>query len=134
MKISKKKLEMMERQKKILELLFFGLTEIQIATLLEVSRETIVRDVAELKDLGNKWTDDLPRGILALFQRAAVIRIQKRLNKIDEKLENTQNAIEMTKLIAEARENEKLCWGILGDGAAVHSLQRAMGDVNAEAA
>jgi len=97
MKISKKKLEMMERQKKILELLFFGLTEIQIATLLEVSRETIVRDVAELKDLGNKWTDDLPRGILALFQRAAVIRIQKRLNKIDEKLENTQNAIEMTK-------------------------------------
>ena len=115
-----------ERQEKVASLLMMGHTEISIAKMLDVSRETIVRDVRELKNMSPQWLDSLAQhGFTLEFKMCLDLLKILRANLLD-MLQNASSTSEKLKIIQAIENNIALYNQWMLDGPAVLIMDRKL--------
>lgn len=113
-----------ERQEKVASLLMVGHTEVSIAEMLDVSRETIVRDVRELKNMSTQWLDSLAQHGFVLEFKMCLELLKTLRVKLKEMLENTNSTPDKLKIIRAIENNITLYNQWMLDGPAVFLMDK----------
>jgi len=115
-----------ERQEKVASLLMMGHTEVDIAKTLGVSRETIVRDVRELKNMSPQWLDSLAQHGFT-FEFKMCLDLLKTLRvKLQNMLQNASSTSEELKIIRAIENNIGLYNQWMLDGPAVFLMNKKL--------
>jgi DNA-binding transcriptional regulator LsrR (DeoR family) len=117
-----------KRREEVSSCLVRRMRQTDISKKLGVSRQTIVRDVAFLKESHN-WLDGIVKeGFIFEFQ-LALDRIKDVGTQLEE-LDKTGNVMEKIVILREIQNNTKLYLELLGETATVHKLRKVMGKTN----
>lgn len=118
-----------ERQEKVSSLLMTGHTEVAIAKMLGVSRETIVRDVRELKNMSPQWIDSLAQyGFIFEFKLFLDLLKSHRVI-LQDMLENSSSTLEKLKIIRQIQENIEYFRFIMLEGPTLYALNKKLNDL-----
>jgi len=122
------------RLEKVSNFLIQGLSEKEIANKLDVSRQTIVRDVAFLKKTAPHWIDDLAKGGFVFEYKLSI----DKLNDIDSKLSALfDQSKDIWEKIAIAKTRKEIITDrleMLGETPTIHAFRKAMQLRNVQAA
>jgi len=120
-------LSRIERKEKVSYLLIKGHKEIEIAKILGVSRKTIVRDVAYLKEASHTWLEDLVKTGVIFESKLAIDKLKDNEMRIRVLLEKTDLKIEQqAKLIKQLDDNVSLQLQMLLEGPTILAMRRGM--------
>jgi len=114
-----------ERREKVSHLLMQGHTEISIAKQLDVSRETIVRDVKVLKGQSFSWLSNLAKDGLCFEFKLVLDELRNLRIQLVELLEITPTVNERIRLIREIEINCEIYLKYLLDGPGVQIMKIA---------
>jgi len=115
-----------QRQEKVASLLMMGHTEISIAKMLGVSRETIVRDVRELKSMSPQWLDSLAQHGFTFEFKMCLDLLKTLRAKLLDMLQNASSTSEEIKIIREIENNIALYNQWMLDGPVVLIMDRKL--------
>ena len=118
-----------QRRKRVAELIRTK-SEIEISKILNVSRETIVRDISFLKKSVNSWLDDLAKTGFSFEYKLTLEKSKKRTEILENMINTSQDNFEKINIIKELRNEDKFYIDLLSQAPTVYSLRRAIKDGN----
>jgi len=114
-----------EKMEKTAILLRQGYTQTQIATHLGIRRRTVVRYVAELREISQQWLNDLAIGGLVFETKMAIDKLKDNEIEIRELLKSTDIDIQLkARLLKQLDENIVLQLQIIAEGPTILSMKR----------
>ena len=122
--------QVQKRRQSVLSYLRDGYSEFKIAKTLKVSRQTIVRDVQELKKTAHSWLDDLANGGFVFEYKLTLDRIQQNRIKLEKLYDDTNDIEQKRRLLKSLDDNAKLYLEILGNAPTIHAYRRAIAEGN----
>ena len=121
-----------ERREKVFEYLKKNKTEKEIAEILGVSRQTIVRDVAFLKISSQDWLDGLAKDGFIYEFILSLEKFKKNGSRLETLYDETKDVWQKLGIIKEIGQNEKLYLELLGETPTIHALRKALGKENVQ--
>jgi len=115
-----------ERREKVSLYLRKNKTEIEIAEILGVSRQTIVRDVAYLKRLSPTWIDGLAKDGFVFEFKLALEKIKENGSRLESLYDETKDGWQKIAIIKAIGQNEKLYIELLGETPTIRALKQAI--------
>jgi len=112
------------RREKVAEYLLKGMTEIEIAQQLDVSRQTIIRDVSVHKKEAKPWLDGLAKEGFIFEYKMALDKIRDRENFLQKLLDNETDTKMKAHLVKTLNDCTKLYISLLSDAPTIHSLRK----------
>lgn len=119
-----------KRRQNVLSYLRDGDSESQISKTLNVSRQTIVRDVQAIKKTAHSWLDDLANGGFVFEYKLSLERIQQSRINLENLYDETQDIEQKRRLLKALDDNAKLYLEILGNAPTIHAYRRAIAEGN----
>ena len=115
-----------ERRQKVSEYLRKNIPEILIAKNLGFSRQTIVRDVASLKESSQSWLDGLAKdGFIFEYQITLEI-IKNNRARLEALYEQAENLMDKVVILRDIDKNAKLYLELLGETPTIHAYRKAI--------
>lgn len=119
-----------KRRQNVSSYLRDGYSEFNIAKTLNVSRQTIVRDVKAIKNAAHSWLDDLANGGFVFEYKLALERIQQSRIKLENLYDEAQDIEQKRRLLKSLDANTKMYLEILGNAPTIHAYRRAIAGGN----
>ena len=116
-----------ERRQKVSNLIIKGKTETEIAGILFVHRNTIVRDVSFLKNQSHNWLDGLAKNGFIYEYKLSLDKIRDHERELQKLFENSEDIGQKTQILKALDDNSKLYLELLGETPTVHAYKRAIG-------
>jgi len=116
-----------ERRQKVSNLIIKGKTETEIASILCVHRNTIVRDVSFLKKQSHNWLDGLAKNGFIYEYKLSLDKIRDHERELQKLFENSEEIGQKTQILKALDDNSKLYLELLGETPTVHAYKRAIG-------
>lgn len=116
-----------ERRQKVSNLIIKGKTETEIASILCVHRNTIVRDVSFLKKQSHNWLDGLAKNGFIYEYKLSLDKIRDHERELQKLFENSEDIGQKTQILKALDDNSKLYLELLGETPTVHAYKRAIG-------
>jgi hypothetical protein len=124
--------EIVERRAKVAELVK-DKTELAVANILGVSRETIVRDVGFLRKSSKAWLEGLAKGNGFIFEYQLTLeRLRNNRVKYAELYDESKDTKEKLAILKESRENDKTYLEILSGIPTIHALRQVVEKANVQ--
>ena len=115
-----------ERREKVAQYLRKRIPETIIAQELGVSRQTIVRDVAFLKNSAQSWLDGLAKdGFIFEFQMA-LEKIKINGARLESLYDEAKNPVLRLGILREIDRNAKMYLELLGETPTIHAYRKAV--------
>lgn len=114
------------RRQKVAECLRKGMAESEIAKIVKVSRQTVVRDVSCLKKYSQNWLDGLAKEGFIFEYRMALDKIKDRGYKLGKLLDEEKDVMKKVAIIRAMDDNDKLYLQMLAETPTVYALRKAM--------
>jgi len=121
-------IEIFNRREKISHLLVKGMNESTIAKTLDISRQTVVRDVSYLKKSSHGWISGLAKNGFIYEYKLGLDKIKDHeieLHKLFDTSEKTELKIRILKALD---ENVKLYLQLLGESPAIYAFKKAIAE------
>ncbi len=115
-----------KRREKVSYLLIKGKSEVEIAEELNVHRNTIVRDVAYLKELSQSWLDGLAKNGFTFEYKLALDKIREHEREFQRLYDNTHDESLKVQILKLLDENTKLYLELIGESPTVHAYRKAL--------
>ncbi len=125
-----KKSAIKNRRERVIKYLRAGHTETRIAKTQNVSRQTIVRDVKEIKKDAQIWLDGLANGEFVYEFKLGLDRISETRNRLEKLYAQTEDIEERRRILKSLDDNEKLYLEILGNAPTIHAYRKAIWENN----
>ena len=119
-----------KRRQNVLSYLRDGDSESQISKTLNVSRQTIVRDVQAIKNAAHSWLDDLANGGFVFEYKLSLEQIQQSRINLKMLYDEAQDIEQKRRLLKSLDDNVKLYLEILGNAPTIHAYRRAIAESN----
>ena len=116
-----------ERRQKVSNLIIKGKTETEIASILCVHRNTIVRDVSFLKKQSHNWLDGLAKNGFIYEYKLSLDKIRDHERELQKLFENSEDIGQKTQILKALDDNSKLYLELLGETPTIHAYKRAIG-------
>jgi len=116
-----------ERRQKVSNLIIKGKTETEIASILCVHRNTIVRDVSFLKNQSHNWLDGLAKNGFIYEYKLSLDKIRDHERELQKLFEDSEEIGQKTQILKALDDNSKLYLELLGETPTVHAYKRAIG-------
>jgi len=116
-----------ERRQKVSNLIIKGKTETEIAGILCVHRNTIVRDVSFLKNQSHNWLDGLAKNGFIYEYKLSLDKIRDHERELQKLFEDSEEIGQKTQILKALDDNSKLYLELLGETPTVHAYKRAIG-------
>jgi len=116
-----------ERRQKVSNLIIKGKTETEIAGILFVHRNTIVRDVSFLKNQSHNWLDGLAKNGFIYEYKLSLDKIRDHERELQKLFEDSEEIGQKTQILKALDDNSKLYLELLGETPTVHAYKRAIG-------
>ena len=116
-----------ERRQKVSNLIIKGKTETEIASILCVHRNTIVRDVSFLKKQSHNWLDGLAKNGFIYEYKLSLDKIRDHERELQKLFENSEEIGQKTQILKALDDNSKLYLELLGETPTIHAYKRAIG-------
>ncbi len=116
-----------ERRQKVSNLIIKGKTETEIASILFVHRNTIVRDVSFLKNQSHNWLDGLAKNGFIYEYKLSLDKIRDHERELQKLFEDSEEIGQKTQILKALDDNSKLYLELLGETPTVHAYKRAIG-------
>jgi len=116
-----------ERRQKVSNLIIKGKTETEIASILCVHRNTIVRDVSFLKKQSHNWLDGLAKNGFIYEYKLSLDKIRDHERELQKLFEDSEDIGQKTQILKALDDNSKLYLELLGETPTVHAYKRAIG-------
>jgi IS30 family transposase len=121
-----------ERREKVAHLIRKRIPETIIAKELGVSRQTIVRDVAFLKNSAQSWLDELAKGEFIFEYQMTLEKIKNNGTRLESFLDEIKDPRQRLYIIKEIDRNAKIYLELLGETPTIHAYRKAIQKVMAE--
>lgn len=108
-----------------------GVPELEIAKILNVSRKTIVRDVAYLKKASQNWIDGLAKDGFIFEYKLALDKIKDRENELQKLYKESKEISQKLQILKALDENTKMYLELLGERPTIHAIKRVSRNVQA---
>ena len=116
-----------ERRQKVSNLIIKGKTETEIASILCVHRNTIVRDVSFLKRQSHNWLDGLAKNGFIYEYKLSLDKIRDHERELQKLFEDSEEIGQKTQILKALDDNSKLYLELLGETPTIHAYKRAIG-------
>lgn len=114
------------RREKVAHYLTQGYNETEIAKFMKVSRQTIVRDVAELKKESRPWLDDLAKNGFIFEYRLGFEKLKETASRLESLYHEAKTSKEKLAILKQKDENTVLYLKLLSESPTIHSLRKAV--------
>lgn len=114
------------RREKVSELLIKNYSEIEIAATLDVSRQTIVRDVSFLKKLSQGWLDGLAKDGFVFEYKLTLQKIKENGAGLQSLLAEAKDVWQKLAIRKAIEQNAKLYLELLGETPTIHAYRKAI--------
>ena len=125
-----KRSEIQARRESVAYQMIKGTPEAKIAELLGVHRNTIVSDVAHIRQDARGWLDDLARDGFIHEYRLALEKLRDHEYELQQLLAKAENMAQKIQILGALDGNVKLYLELLGETPAVHAYRRALKKLN----
>lgn len=112
------------RRQKVAECLRKGMAESEIAKIVKVSRQTVVRDVSCLKKYSQNWLDGLAKEGFIFEYRMALDKIKDRGYKLGKLLDEEKDVMKKVAIIRAMDDNDRLYLQMLAETPTVYALRK----------
>jgi len=115
-----------ERREKVSEYLRKNIPEILIAKNLGFSRQTIVRDVAFLKESSRNWLDGLAKDGFIFEYQQTLEKVKNNGARLEALYEQAENPMQRLAILIGMDRNAKLYLELLGETPTIHAFRKAV--------
>ncbi len=115
-----------ERREMVVECLRKNMSETRIAKELGFHRQTIVRDVADLKKDSQNWLDGLAKNGFIFECRMTLDIVKNTGARLEELYNNVDNSSLKLAILEQIDRNAKLHLELLGETPTIHAYREAM--------
>ena len=113
------------RREKVAEYLRKNMSEIKIAEMLGVARQTVVRDVSDMKKSSQNWLDGLAKDGFMFEYKLALEKIKENGARLENLLITTKDVWQQFCIIKQMDQNTKLYLELLGETPTIHAFRKA---------
>jgi len=121
-----KKSAIQNRRLNVSYLIIKGKSETEIASEMQVHRNTIVRDVSFLKKHAQNWLDGLAKNGFIYEYKLALDKIRDHEQELQKLFEQTDDISQKIQILRALDDNSKLYLELLGETPTVHAYRLAI--------
>ena len=113
------------RREKVAEYLRKNMSEIKIAETLGVARQTVVRDVSDMKKSSQNWLDGLAKDGFIFEYQLSLEKIKEGGARWQSLLDEAKDVWQKIAIMKQIDQNTKLYLELLGETPTVHAYRKA---------
>jgi len=114
------------RRDRTSSLLIQGYTETKISEILDVSRQTVLRDVKFLKKASQSWLDGLAKDGFIFEYKLCLDKVKERERKLQQLVEDEKDSMKVASLIRTLNSCTKLYAELLDAAPTIHSIKKSL--------